>query len=692
MAQEIYKDHLPPLEMTSDSTSDASSMEDDESERLQRSADGQKTLVDHLSSRFQVAVQHKESLCVTQRIRASWYSMNQKYTPEQLCKITAAKGPDVFYGLVAQQRRSALAWYEDLLSQIKQRPWRMAPSPISELPDEAVAEVVEEVVQKLIRGDITGVAGARQAVSEQSAVVTRLLQQRAESIAARHSRVIEDQLSDGGWDDAFAEFRADLFTYPNAFMLAPEAIPHVRMSYAKNKPVAEAGMMYRVRTISPFAVFPMPDVTKVNTGEGIFIVDEVSSNTLLAMKGDRENQFAKNIALLLEEHDSGWWAGSLITNHDLIAAESGYFASRSIAGSSEDGQTYSLLRFFGDISDETAFEIGAIPRNEVKGGTIPVQVIMCGGYIVWAAKNMHPLGARPIHTASYETLPRSFWGRGLWDILEDSERQVNKAIRELVVHTSNSLGYFGELDMQRLGKNQIGDTIPLNRIVRTDGDYTRGGHSAFKFHSLESKIPQILALIAHYKQSAEDLTGIRRFMTGATDLGVAGRTNGVVNALQTNSSKLIIMVQGNVNKDVIKPIVQYMFDLNMMFHKDRSIRGDLVVRVEGSDGLAKQERFEQRFESLIQFGLPLMTAQTPSGRPLVDERDIREMLSEYFSQNGRPFEFTFSPNEQASAVQASGTPPGATLGSGGIPQIDGRSNPANLGGISPIPEGTGLGA
>jgi ribosomal silencing factor RsfS len=304
---------------------------------------------------------------------------------------------------------------------------------------------------------------------------------------------------------------------------------------------------------------------------------------------------------------------------------------------------------------------------------------MCAGEIIRAVRNNHPSGKRPIHTAGYEDIPGSFWKRGLYDILEDIERKVNKASRELVAHTGASLGFFGELDMTRLGRNPIGNELPLNKILRTDGDYTRGGHSALRLHSIDSKIGDALRLIQEYEREAEDATGIRKFMTGATDLGVAGRTNGVVNALQTNSSKLIVMTQGNVNVNVIAEVVRYFYELELYYGKDKSIRGDLQVVVHGSDGLAAKEVFEAKFEKIMQYGSKIYTMQGPDGLPMIDPRDIQMMHNRYFEMNGVDLRYTNRPDQKINFA------PSTEMGTGEMPQIDGRSNPVNVsGGAGPI--------
>ncbi|MFP3442900.1 hypothetical protein R0K18_34710, partial [Pantoea sp. SIMBA_133] len=43
-------------------------------------------------------------------------------------------------------------------------------------------------------------------------------QERAEEAAERHEDLIADQLAEGNWDDALADYIDDFTTFPNAFI------------------------------------------------------------------------------------------------------------------------------------------------------------------------------------------------------------------------------------------------------------------------------------------------------------------------------------------------------------------------------------------------------------------------------------------------------------------------------------------
>lgn len=339
------------------------------------------------------------------------------------------------------------------------------------------------------------------------------------------------------------------------------------------------------------------------------------------------------------------------------------------------------MEFVGNLRAEHAYCLGLIEKKEVDSiGSIPIHAMFCDGEIVWAAKNNHPLGRRPIHTSSYMPVPRSFWGIGLHDILEDVERRACKTLRSLIVHSATALGFYGELDMQRIGRNPVSDVLKLNQILRTDGDYTRGGHSALRFHSIDSKIGDIIALLENYIKEAENLTGINRFMGGSTDLGSALRTSGIVNALQENSSSLLTQAQRQFDQKIIKPLIEYQYALNMMYHEDASIKGDLIVVVKGTNGLAQKELYEKKFEQVMQYAGSIVTQTMPDGTPYLDPRDFKEMLVRYFRDSGAPLTFSTAPSE----LPQGAIPPDATMGTGGMSAIDGRSAPNMGGGAAPI--------
>ena len=141
-------------------------------------------------------------------------------------------------------------------------------------------------------------------------------------------------------------------------------------------------------------------------------------------------------------------------------------------------------------------------------------------------------------------------------------------------------------------------------------------------------------------------------------------------------------MQGDVNTEVISPLVDYYYKLNLTYGADQSIKGDLEVIVRGSDGLAQREIFDRKLETMLQYGSSWATAVGPDGQTFIDARDFKAMIADYFAANGRELVYTIRP-EEAEQI----TPQGQ-LGDGRMPGIDGRSAPANLsGGFAPIPAG-----
>jgi hypothetical protein len=632
-----------------------------------------------LEARLEQAIQYKHASGVQCRIYNAWHAAHNKYTPAQCEAIKQAKAPEVFYGLFSQQRRTFLAWYEELLSQIKWKPFTLSPSPMAELPPDARKEVIDAVLQRLVTGDPSlQVTNVSEALVQEQKVTARLVKAKAASMAERATQVVHDQLIDGGWGETFKEFRSDLATYCNAFILAPEVTSKRQLEWRGTKAVATQKTVMSTRTVSPFSVFPMPDCTSPQDGEGVWIVDEVTHNTLVGIK-DSDGSIPEAIDKLIAKNPTGWSVTSWINQSTRpLEGHGSYKDALAILGVTDSVPTYSVAKFYGDLlksklEDEEGNMTIELRETDKDSFTVPVEIWMCDGYVIRIIRNNHPEGKRPLFTASYEHSPRSFWGIGLYDILEQTQKNINLAHRNLVKHSRQAMAFFGEIDMARMGRNQIGNELPIDEIIKTDGDYTRGGHRALHFHDLPSKILDALRLIDHYDNEAQTLTGIRKFMSGATDLGVAGRTNGVVNALQTNSTKLIIAVQGEVNDKVIAHLVDYYYKINLAFGKDKSMRADLKVVIRGADGLAEREIENAKFEKVLQYGQQLLLP-TPTGQTLIDIRDVQQMVHRYMTANGTDLAYTPRPEEELGSSQ------GGTLGNGGLPGIDARSIPPDLSG------------
>lgn len=645
---------------------------------------------------FQRAVVHKATLGINCRIFEAWHSLNQSYTPDQVAKIQKNRGALIHSGGFARLHRSFIAWYEDLMSQIKHRPWTLEPSPIPELPKKAVNEIVAQVTMELATGRVSPkesdiVAALR---SEQKAALA-YFNKKAEAAAARATTIIEDQMLDGDFSDALSQFMQDISPYPAAFLISPDLTVEPRQEWRGDRIKTVNRKLYKTTSIGPAAVFPMPDCSTTQDGEGLFVVQEVSRDflaNLLAYSDNKESGVVSSaLKMVLEENGQGHWWGqdADMTGNALENGVNYYEKLRGIAGSAVDAHTFSVIRYWTKLSESDCDSMSIEHTSTVKYGMVPVEIWVCANRVIFAAKNNDGMGRRPVHKASYQPLPRSFWGMSLYDIVSGTEKIANKTIRELPSHLQLATSSIVEVDAMRMGKRTINNELPLNKAILTDQDYTRGGHGAFRVHQFQSHLPDVLQVMKALDDRIENLTGIRRFMSGATDLGVAGRTNGVVNALQTNSSKLIIQVQNYVNRTVIVPIVEQFYMLNLAYGDDRSMAGDLVVRVRGSDGLAQKEIFDAKIEKLMQYGMTaMMQPNAMTGETMLSPLDAQALLQNYFSANGYELQFTKTPQDALQLGSGGPSSMQGAMGTGGMPRIDGRSNPANLAPANvPIPAG-----
>ena len=91
---------------------------------------------------------------------------------------------------------------------------------------------------------------------------------------------------------------------------------------------------------------------------------------------------------------------------------------------------FDLLIYYGRVPGEILL------KNDVQvddpQGQYECEIWVCGGYVIKASLNPHPLGTRPYYTCSFEPVPGQIWGRGLPMLLRDVQRVANGATHSLV--------------------------------------------------------------------------------------------------------------------------------------------------------------------------------------------------------------------------------------------------------------------
>lgn len=138
---------------------------------------------------------------VEERLLRALRARRYVYDPEDAGLVGSI---DVYIGLTALKCRAAESWINDILLSAIDKPWTLKPTPIPELPPWMKEQVVDALQAELQAQGIPMDLRARAKQLKDAALKYAI--QKAETACAGMEAKIEDQLMEGGWREAFAEF------------------------------------------------------------------------------------------------------------------------------------------------------------------------------------------------------------------------------------------------------------------------------------------------------------------------------------------------------------------------------------------------------------------------------------------------------------------------------------------------------
>ena len=108
------------------------------------------------------------------------------------------------------------------------------------------------------------------------------------------------------------------------------------------------------------------------------------------------------------------------------------------------------------------------------------------------------------------------------------------------------------------------------------------------FFQPNSNAQELMSVFTKFMELADEVSGIPRYMTGQHVPG-AGRTSSGLSMLMSNAGKSIKQVIGNVDHDVISPMVQRQYQRNLRYSDDPDLIGDVQIVARGAMSLVVKE-------------------------------------------------------------------------------------------------------
>ena len=305
---------------------------------------------------------------------------------------------------------------------------------------------------------------------------------------------------------------------------------------------------------------------------------------------------------------------------------------------------FEVLEYWGVMDAEYARQVGM----EVDEGVddldeIQINAWICNGKMLRAVVNPFTPFRVPYHAFTYERNPYSFFGIGVAENMDDSQKIMNGHARMAIDNLALSGSLVFDVDETALVGGQSMEIYP-GKVFRRQAGVPGQSINGLKFPNTSQ---ENMMMFDKFRQLADEQTGIPSYSHGQTGVQSMTRTASGMSMLLGAASLNIKTVIKNLDDFLLKPLGEAYFQWNMQFlESELGVEGDLEVKATGTNSLMQKEVRSQRLTMFLQ------TAANPAVAPFIK---INKLISELaYSLDLDPDELLNDPEEAAMMAQIIG--------------------------------------
>ncbi len=508
---------------------------------------------------------------------------------------------DVFVHLTRTKVQAAYSRIVDLLFQSNDKHWSIEPTPVSEVSEELKAQMAQEVFGLMM-------AGVEPSDDDVDAVVKELTDERAKNMELE----MDDQLSEGGYEQIVKQAIGE------ACILGSGVVKGVTVGVEIDQRWGEGAEGWAIQAtekpvpvlslVSCFDLYPDPYATSMEDASGCYERHTPTRQQLRdlakVMKFDQDA-----LDDVLADHEKG--------NYEELDHER---ERRTIAGftsTSVDSGRFELLEYWGYVSGLDLESCGC----EVEDNTADyhANVWICGGRTLRGRLTPQRPEGLPYKVFPYEKVPHQFWGVGVPVQMKDSQTTLNSAVRAMLDNLAISSGPMYEVNRDLMVEGEdIKDLHPWRGFEREGGD---PAHPMIRWYQPDSNTAGLEKVIDLFRRFTDEETNMPSYTHGQSVPGLNKTASGM-SMLMSAANVAVKGIIKNIDDYLIEPIIQSLYDWNMQWSDDGSLKGDMQITARGSTTLVAKEIQSQR---LLQFAQ--MTAN-PMDAQLTDRQYLLRTIAE----------------------------------------------------------------
>lgn len=509
-----------------------------------------------------------------------------------------ALGVNIVVNLTTLKADIANAFLNDALtsSGSSDLPWTIQPTPRPDISLSAKDEILENVRLGLQQGIFAGQPQLLvESIRQQKMMAFEKEQELAKKSADAMLMLLADQCVEGGFNRALTDFLKYFVVYPFSVFAGPFITRAPRLVWGRNKPRIQTEVYPTFRAISPFDFCYSPDSPDTQRGTCVFTRTLWTRRELLdamSMPGYLHD----NILEVLKAADTN-------VNFPLQwLSHSPDDAGRSLSLWASNVRPVEVLTHYGLFSGRELQEYNFTGLDD--GEFYNTQVSLVAGRVVQVKVFSDPkLTQRPIYTASfYRTGGDRIAGDGIAQRLRDVERAYVACLQYLMRNASFASAPICEAELSRFVENLQEDD--LGRIIPGTMYYVRSDlasrQPALQFTHIPSNITGYVQLMEYFMQLADRVTNIPASMHGEAVGSGAMRTFRGMSLLQGNATKALTAATDNISDGVFNPLGTLLYNINMLYAQDLTVKGDAQIVTKGAEGLLQKEMEKQSAMEILQ--------------------------------------------------------------------------------------------
>jgi len=298
---------------------------------------------------------------------------------------------------------------------------------------------------------------------------------------------------------------------------------------------------------------------------------------------------------------------------------------------------FEVVEYWGVMDAEYARQVGMEISEDVDDlDEVQINAWMCNGKLLRAVINPFTPFRLPYHAFPYERNPYSFFGIGVAENMDDSQKIMNGHARMAIDNLALSGSLVFDVDETALVGGQNMEIYP-GKIFRRQAGVPGTAINGLKFPNTSN---ENMMMFDRFRQLADEQTGIPSYSHGMTGVQSMTRTASGMSMLLGAASLNIKTVIKNLDDFLLKPLGESYFQWNMQFlDSDIGVEGDLEVKATGTNSLMQKEVRSQRLTTFLQ------TIQNPAVAPFIK---IQKLITELaISLELDPDELMNDPEEAA---------------------------------------------